>query len=276
MATISDLRGKLRGAIDDIQKLDVTARLTNEFLNEKLFNSLQLHNEKYTWQTLPVDEEQLVLLLAKSQLASDLALRYAISTRVTVSPSVRSTIENSSELRQISQDLREEYRWTRNMISSQSSSGDVVEGIMVRHSPTTRSRVPQQGAVKPAKMRLGGATYQFNPLLGTGRVYWTWTQPRDYDLAFIRLAVSRRSPVTYEDTIIHTLYDVYIDPLAIPPVPPISEEEGYVDYTFLPTGRWYLAMIPVNWNRLWSVSDACPLDVENYISCRADAAVVQP
>lgn len=272
MATLSSLRDSLRMDVDDVQKLATSTQFTNEFLNEKLFKALQQHNKDLTWATLPAEEEQLVSLLAKSILASDLSLQYAISPKINVNANVRSKVENAELLRQISGELRDEYKETRNLISAQTSSGDVTEGILVRTSQTTRGRVPQQGASRPGKMQIRSVRYDYNALLSQGRIYFTWQKPRDYDLAFIKVMLSQRSPVTINDTLIRTMYDVYIDPLAIPPVPPIAEEEGYIDYT-LASGTWYMALVPVNWNRLWSVSDSVEFEAVNYISCRVDALV---
>jgi hypothetical protein len=274
MATLSVLREHLRGDLADIVRIAGERRFENEYLERCVFEGLQQHDRFYTWASLPPAEEQLVLLLAKAKVAYDFALNYALDPKMNVGQAIRDKSSNAQVLLTIAKALREEYEAELSLISADPDEGEILVGTLLRTDHGTRQVVPAQGAIRPQKPVITFAEYLYDPVYG-GTVHWRWNRLGEVDVAFMQVIIGKTSPVNvHNGTIIRTLYDVWDDPYSIPTVPSMNQQEGFVSYTILPTGRWYMALAVHNWNRLHSLSETFPLDVENYLEIPASTYVM--
>jgi hypothetical protein len=303
VATISALRETLRGQLGDVSRLAVEKRYENAFLNEALFEGLRQHNKSLTWSTVPVEEEQLILLLAKSRIARDKALEYSLDTRVSVSSNFSSDkTGNASMLLQVANDLQDEYERQRDRLCAQDSvSGDIVIGNLIRDSRLIHAKVPVQIAPSPPKPRLLGVSYLYYPnaqvnvpsgaggfqilKTPTGRLVLSWARVESGDLAYLRFYASQNPRAPLETwTVVRTIYDYYSDTLAFERVsgPWIStgeaqmaKQELWTEYTLLPTGTWHFRLAAVNWNMLAAMSDVVSIRIENAIDLTADIAILE-
>lgn len=279
MSSIAALRETLRPQLGDIARLSVDRRFQNEHLESALFDALQQHNRTFTWKTLPSEEEQLVLLLAKSRLAKDKALEYALDPKMTAGPNLsRDKSQSASLLIELSQSYRDEYREAKVLIFAQPDS-DITVGTLLRRSRTTGTHVPAQSAVPPNKPFLSEAHYRFDSVARKGFLDFDWRRPTDGNLAFVRVYVSNTPQVNFDSQMVRTIYDLYSDPIryAQPPapqpqpqVPQIPQVKFDIEKVLLPTGRWYMALVAFTWNMLYTWSEAVPFSVANYAEFEAD------
>jgi hypothetical protein len=293
----------MRGQLGDISRLTGERRFDNALLNEALFEALRQHNKSYTWATVPVEEEQLILLLAKVRIARDKALEYALDRKVSVGANFTSDPTNNAQiLITAANELRDEYDYQRDRIAAQDNvSGDIVIGNLVRDSRLIHAKVPVQIAPPPPKPKLLSVSYLYypnalvNPPADTGgfqniavpfgRLVLDWARMDTGDLAYLRFYASQNPRAPLETwQVIRTIYDYYSDTLAFERVsgPWISTGEAqmaknelWMEYTLLPTGTWYFILAAVNWNMLAAMSDPVSLKVENFIDLLADTMVLE-
>lgn len=283
MATISVLRETLRQDLGDLVALNREKRFENEQLESALFQGLQRHNRSLTWSTLPREEEQLILLLAKAKLAYDKALEYSLDPKMQSGQNLgRAKVDNADALMRVGARFEELYDDHRNQIfASTSESGDVLVGTLIRTSWFTKTKIPAQLATNPTKPVITYAEYQYDQEpVKQGRIRLFWNRLTDADIAYVRVYLSRKPVVELSDTVVKTFYDIFSSPsmppttLPIYPYPPFPQQTGDIVQTITPTGRWYLMMVAFNWNMLYTVGDVYALDVANYIDVTADSYVV--
>jgi hypothetical protein len=267
VSTLSGLREALRSEVGDLASLSKERRFQNEQLNAALFSAIQRHNRALTWGTLPPEEEQLVLLLAKARLATDKALEYSLDPKITSGQSLsRGKVENADMLLRIARRLEEDYRDHRAMLfSSYSDSGDIVIGTLVREDRFIGAKVPLALAAPPKRPTLRVAEYLHNPATGSGMLRVVWDHPSEDDLAYVRLHVSDSPVFDYTAPAISTFYDMSFPQL-----------RGEILYSFPRTGIWYLQLDAYNWNLLHTLSEVYSFSVENYVDLTADVYVVAP
>jgi hypothetical protein len=294
MNPISVLREQLRLDTQDMSRLVNQRMFQNEQLESALFQGLQQHNRLLTWNTLPLEEEQLILLLSKARLAADKALAYALDPKLQAGTGFsREKTQNAQLLQQLSQGYYEEYDRQRSRVeSADSESGDIFMGTLVRRSLTTHQKVPTQSVRPPRQPSLLSAQYLFNAQTGAGAIAVNWYRPQDGDLAYLRIYISQSPNIQLNDLILRTIYDLYGDvtslavapyPIITPNIPRISQQNYVIGLpsmnvsqpSLIPTGTWYLAIAAFNWNMLYSFSPSIPMLVENYIEIACDSYAVE-
>lgn len=287
MASIASLRETLRPQIGDVARLVKDRRFQNENLEQALFDALQQHNRTFRWQTLPQEEEQLVLLLAKSRLAKDMSLTYALDPKMTAGPNLsRDKTQAAGLLLELSSSYRDEYLAAKALLFAPPDS-DVTMGTLVRRSRTTGTHVPAQSTTPPNKPFVSEARYEYNsrprsvftPSGPAGFIHFKWRRPTDGDLSFVRVYVSHTPHVGFDSLRVRTIYDLYSDPIryAQPPapqpqpsVPQLNQVDFSVEKTLLPTGEWYIALVSFTWNMLFAWSEPISFEVANSIGFSAD------
>ena len=283
MATIAGLREHLRQDLGDVVVLTKEKRFQNEQLEYALFQGLQRHNRAYTWASLPLEEEQLVLLLAKAKIATDKALEYSLDPKMQSGQNLnRAKIENADALLRVAQRLEDQYRAHRDQLfASINESGDITVGTLVRTSWVTKTKIPAQLATVPTKPVITYAEYFYDQdPFHQGRVRIFWNRIIDSDIAYVRVFLSQKPQIELSDTVIRTFYDIFSSPSMPPttvpiyPYPPFPQQTGDIAYTINPTGRWYLMLCAFNWNMLYTRGDVYPLDVSNYVEFSADSYVL--
>lgn len=270
----------LRSQTGDLAALSNERKFSNEVLEAALFNGIQAHNRSLTWGTLPLEQEQMVLILAKARLCRDKAMEYSLEAKLNVGSSMgRDKTSNGYALMQMASMYQEEYEYLKEKLES-SPDGDIHFGTLVRESRTRRMVVPSLLATPPAAPVLHSVQYRYDPDLMQGKIRYAWERITDPHIAFVRVYLSRTPSYELGDAI-KTIYDLAYH--APPPSTPMSAGTPQLpqvfyeqEYTILPTGYWYLILAAFNWNALFSLSAAHGFAVVNSRSLRADLFAVGP
>lgn len=279
MATINSLLSLCRSQLGDIVKLSKERRIQEELIEAALFSGIQVHNRFLTWSTLPPEEEQLILILAKSRICRDKAAEYALDPKLQAGSGYsREKVTNASVLSQMAREYMEEYEDLKRRISAQ-VDGDIVVGTLTRESRTRKQIVPSILAAPPQKPVIESAKYVYDPDSRSGGVSIRWHRISDQYIAYIRLYLSQSPNPSLSDEIIRTFYDLAfwsIPPLIpVQPVyPQIPQQAATVQHTVLPTGRWYLRAVSFNWNGVSTEGDPVALDVVNSRKLKCDSYAV--
>lgn len=273
MATLASLRGTLRSQLGDIAKLSKERRFENEYLEGALFDGMWQHSKGTSWDKLHGGEEQLVLLLAKSRIAKDKSLEYALDPKLQAGSGFsREKLSNASMLAQLASDYRQEYEDVRRTLFADPDS-DITVTELVRKVPYTRALSPMQAAKPPVKPRIHSVNYKYDSYTGAGTILLEWDANADSNTAFIRIyAGSSPDLYTGEPAIIRTVYDFWGDMGAYSPNR-IAQKELHINKTLLPTGVYYVIATSHNWNMLVAESDPATLVVTPYLSLMLDAFV---
>jgi hypothetical protein len=301
MATISALRETLRSQLGDVSRITSEKRFDNQYLNEALFEAIQEHDSTLTWATLPQNQSQLVLILAKIRVSRDKALEYSLDTRVQVGSQFSGDkTAQAGLLLQVASSLQDEYDYQRGKIDGQESgTGDVIVSNLIRDSRLIHAKVPTQLAQRPPKPILMNVKYLYYanssvyPPSDTGlqpypcpfgRISFQWDRIDPGDLAYLRFYANTNPRAPLENwQVVRTIYDYYADTLAFERVsgPWISTGEAqmpknelWVEWNLVPTGTWYFLLAAVNWNMLATLSDQTSITVENYVDLAADTVII--
>lgn len=280
MATISGLRELLRSQTGDIARLSKEQRFVNEVLESALFNGLQAHSRSDTWATLPPEQEQLVLCLAKARLCRDKAMEYIMDTRLTVGSSfARDKTVNGQALIQMADVFQEEYEFLKGKLET-ALDGDITFGVLTRTSRTLHLTTPTLAASPPPVPVIHAVQYFYDADARRGRLRISWGRMLDPMIAFVRVYLSQ-SPQWENGEVIRTIYD--LGQPVVPPAMPLAAGAPQLpqtvyeqEHTVLPTGPWFLLLAAYNWNSLYSVSAPFGFTALNYREVRADGYSVEP
>lgn len=282
MATLSSLREVMRTQLGDIAKFAKERDFQNEDLNRFLFEAIRAHDHSLTWETLPPEQEVLVVMLAKSRLCLDSATKFSLDPKLSVGGNLsREKLSNAQNLMQLAAQYREEYDWWQTKIDS--GDGDFIVTELTRESRTVHAIVPTQLATRPPAATLFSPSYRYSASTRMGFVRFSWKCPLSGNIAYLRVYLSRSSTPSSDDTVLRTIYDLTGDPLnyafppapaAVPSAPQLAGNDFEIQYTISPTGCWYLAICVFNWNGLFTWSPAVKLDVFCYAVLSTDVFTI--